>query len=128
MSAPEDAVVAAAVAWVNTPPPARVGDVVRELQDAVEALLASRQPRQLTWAQVPAGWSVLAPDGRWYQVTGTRCTVHAGRVSQMVTMAGIGEHPRDPQGPVTARPTWALNAVDAAIEALGYPAILEDGS
>lgn len=82
------------------------------------------QARQLTWGQVPAGWYVQAPGGKWYEVTSTRQT--PGHGAQIVNMAG-GTFSRDPVGLVTACP-GPPNATDAAIEALGYPQVLEDGS
>lgn len=97
---------------------------LRPLQDAVEAFLAAHGPRALTWGQVPAGWEVQAPDGQWYRLETTRYSDHARK--QMITMLGK-EWSRDPAGPVTARP-GVPNPTDAALAALGWPQVLEDGS
>lgn len=123
---PEEKIVSAAVVWYTScgplGPVATDGTPLGDLADAVDEFLDAQKPRQLTWGQVPAGWSVLAPDGRWYEVTAT----HRTGTQQHVTLKNIGPHPRDPQGPVTARP-GAGGATDAALSALGYPEILEDG-
>lgn len=115
-------VLAAAVEWyeIGLPVPASTEEILRE---AVGAFQAACKPRTLTWGQVPAGWEVQAPDGRWYGVertwrtaTGTQAVIMLGRTWQ-----------RDPTGPVTARP-GAPNPTDAALAALGWPQVLEDGS
>ena len=126
-------VVAAAVAWLETWKSELPDDekdkkitpasILRPLQDAVEAFQAACAPMPLTWGQVPAGWEVLAPNGQWYTVVGTRYVAATGM--QMVTMLGK-EWARDPDGPVTARP-GVPDATDVAIAALGYPDVLEDG-
>ena|SRR6186713_258448 len=82
------------------------------------------QARPLTWGTVPAGWYVKAPDGQWYGITATHYRETTGQ--QYVTMGALGTWTRDPQGPVTACP-GPPNATDAAIEALGFPRVLEDG-
>ena len=116
-------VLAAAVQWYDAGRDA--GRHTREgtLASAVEAFQAACQPRALTWGQVPAGWEVRAPDGRWYALertwrtaTGTQAVIMLGRTWQ-----------RDPAGPVTARP-GAPNPTDVALAALGWPQVLEDGS
>lgn len=130
MITPEDAVVAAAVAWSQANPPGLAeifSDELQPLRDAVAALLAAREPRPLTWGQVPAGWEVQAPDGQWYRVTHTYQRGLSMPKGQRVTLEGLGAWDRDPAGPVTARP-GASNPTDAAIAAFGYPEILEDGS
>lgn len=92
-----------------------------DLCAAVDAFQAACEPRSLTWGTVPAGWEVRAPDGRWYRVIAT----HRADPWQMVTMDGIDARRRDPEGPVTARPS-ATNPTDVALAALGFPEILED--
>ena len=99
------------------------GSSLQPLQDAVEAFQAACQPRPLTWGQVPTGWEVQAPDGRWYAVEATRQTGHG---TQAVMMLGK-TWSRDPTGPVTARP-GVPNPTDDALAALGWPQVLEDGS
>lgn len=95
----------------------------------VQAGPRTDQARQMTWGTVPAGWYVQVPrTGEWYQVTQTR--MRDAGIGQEVTMLIAGQrftHPRDPNGTVTACP-GPPNATDAAIEALGFPEILEDGS
>lgn len=94
---------------------------LRPLQDAVEAFQAACGPVPLTWGQVPTGWEVQAPDGKWYRVEAT------GRVGagQLVHFS-FGAWKRDPAGPVTARP-GIPDYTDVAIAVLGYPQVLEDG-
>jgi len=86
------------------------------------------QARPMTWGTVPAGWYVQVPrTGEWFEVTQT-CTPRPGVKEVTIDMSGDPfTHPRDPQGPVTACP-GPPNATDTAIEALGFPEILEDGS
>lgn len=86
------------------------------------------QARPMTWGTVPAGWYVQVPrTGEWFPVTRT-CTPRPGVKEVTIDMSGEPfTHPRDPQGSVTACP-GPPNATDAAIEALGFPEILEDGS
>lgn len=135
MSTPEErAVVAAARAYVNAPPEPAHEDpeasgwsaMIQGLYYGLAAAVRALDPppiaqRDLTWGQVPAGWEVRAPDGKWYRVEATRQT--SGHDAQIVTMAG-GTWSRDPAGPVTAR------GIDphGAFEALGWPEVLEDGS
>lgn len=83
------------------------------------------EARQLTWGTVPAGWYVRTPHGEWMLITATH--KWGGTGEQHVTMGSVGTWPRDPNGPVTACP-GPSNATDAAIEALGFPRILEDGA
>ena len=119
-------VLLAAVQWYDANPPGLgevFNDELRPLRNAVEAFRAACQPRALTWGQVPAGWEVRAPDGRWYAVertwrtaTGTQGVIMLGKTWQ-----------RDPTGPVMARP-GAPNPTDVALAALGWPQVLEDGS
>lgn len=83
--------------------------------------------RPLTWGQVPAGWYVQPPDGdAWFMVHGT-----ARRGDQQLVTLNISETfrawPRDPAGWVTACP-GPPSATDDALEALGFPGVLEDGS
>jgi hypothetical protein len=133
-----DELLAAAVAWYQSKSN-RVDEVdcENDLYRAVAAYQAkiesmeppgprADQARPMTWSTVPAGWYVKAPDGRWYEVIATRSMSS----SQLVTMSIAGRHlanGRDPEGPVTACP-GPPNATDAAIEALGFPQILEDGA
>ena len=132
MNEEQRAIVAAAVAWYREHEQGEeiFSDELDPLRDAVRAHLRQqappREPVPLTWGQVPAGWEVLAPDGKWYRVEATRCDGMPGTVGvQTVTMLGK-TWKRDPAAPVTARPGEA-NATDAAIAALGYPQVLEDG-
>lgn len=123
MSAPEEqAVIDAAKAWVETHPPGLAdifSDELQPLRDAVAALTPPPvREHALTWGQVPAGWEVLAPDGKWYRVEATNRGPVTGK--QYITMLGK-QWPRDPKAPVTARGSAP------AIEALGFPEVLEDG-
>jgi hypothetical protein len=80
-----------------------------------------------TWARVPAGWFVRTPKGdTWFEVLATR---REGD-KQMVTLDVAGQrgtYPRDPDETVVIRRgTLADAAMDAAVDALGDAAILED--
>jgi hypothetical protein len=139
MNEQERAVVEAACAYVNAPPEpahedpeapgwsAMMEGLYYGLEKAVRAYQPSGpridQARLLTWGTVPAGWYVKAPDGKWFRVVSTYVT----RAKQLVTLADAGSWHRDPHGPVTACP-GPSNATDSAIEALGFPQILEDGA
>lgn len=118
-------VLAAAIEWCEANPSGFgeiFSDELRPLREAVANFQAACKPRPLSWGQVPAGWEVQAPDGKWYRVDRTKL-LHPG--VQLVTMLGK-EWTRDPNGPVTARP-GVPNPTDAALAALGWPEVLEDG-
>ena len=117
------AVVNAARAWARADDPAELDDALADAVAALNKALAVPESRQLTWGTVPAGWSVLAPDGQWYRIESTKRSKLAGR--QVVTMIGR-MFTRDPDGAVTARPASAGDEMDQALENLGWPAILED--
>jgi hypothetical protein len=134
MTDEERAVIDAALEWYSVSP--RGDGDTEGIRYAVGALLALREPpgprtelaRELTWGQVPAGWYVQAPLGDWYRVIGS-----ARRGDRQLVTLDIGgprraeAWPRDPAGTVTACP-GPPNATDDAIEALGFPDVLEDGS
>lgn len=81
------------------------------------------EARWMTWGHVPAGWYVQTPRGAWLEVIATHYDDSTGR--QWVTHDS-GEWARDPAGAVTACP-GTPSPTDAAIAALGYPLIIEDG-
>ena len=118
ISPEEQAVIDAALEWYRVSPG---GDGDTEgIHYAVEMLLLRHAPireHALTWGQVPAGWEVLGLNGTWYRVESTR------RVGGKQVVAMLGKDwNRDPRGPVTARGS------NPAIEALGFPEVLEDGN
>jgi hypothetical protein len=84
-----------------------------------------------TWATVPAGWFVKAPNGSWLEVGKTSFIGSTG--TQMVSLR-VGEDfhafPRDPSGEVKVkRGTWSPVVRDDAItslEAAFTTAILHD--
>jgi hypothetical protein len=133
MTTPEEqAVIEAALEWYAVSPVGD-GDTAGILHE-VKLLIASRQPpgprtdqaRPMTWGTVPAGWYVKAPDGQWYRVVLTMAG-HPGQQHVTLDIGGADhEWSRKAQIPVTACP-GPPNATDAAIEALGFPQILEDG-
>lgn len=116
--------------WVaDLPGETPVADIHRwiEHHEATEHAPGPRtgEARPMTWGTVPAGWYVRAPGGEWFRVVSSHMNENRGE--QFVTLDGAGSWHRAPDGPVTACP-GARTATDAAIAALGFPGILEDGS
>lgn len=142
MTEEQRAVVAAAVAWyracgewgpIDQHEDSPLGTLAA-LALAVETHLERQEPkgprpelvRPLTWGTVPAGWYVQTPGGDWMLITHTAT---AGGDTQHVTMDVAGHaatFPRTAGASVIACP-GPLTSTDAALSALGFPRVLEDG-